>query len=183
MSDMREPQSDPEGAPRDTAESVQNRPDPTAALEALRAYRAAEAAMRRRTGKAIGISESDFLALRFVIARWQIGKVTNAKDIATYMGISTASTSGLIDRLEKGAFVERRAGQTDRRATEIIPSPTIGDDKRLGPSDTDRRVLEAAMNFSAADIDVISRFLDGMRNAVDEIGVSEKPSRRHHTDE
>ena len=77
--------------------------------------------MRRRTGKAMGISESDFLALRFVVSNFESGQVTNAKDIARYMGISTASTSGLIDRLVRGGFVGAKSERTRQTVSRGRP--------------------------------------------------------------
>jgi DNA-binding MarR family transcriptional regulator len=91
-------------------------PGTRSVLNALRAYRAAEAAMRRRRGVAMNITENDFLALRFILANDDAGHVTNAKDIAHYLGISSASTTTLIGRLVRDGYVQKRASTTDRRS-------------------------------------------------------------------
>ena len=66
-------------------EPEQPRPD-TGVLEALQVYRAAEAAMRRRTGAAMGIGENDLLALRLILDNTAAGRPTFAKDVSAYLG-------------------------------------------------------------------------------------------------
>jgi DNA-binding MarR family transcriptional regulator len=138
-------------------------------LEALRAYRAADAAMRRRTGNAMGISESDFLALRFVVANDESGRVTYAKDLARYMGISSASTSSLIDRLVRRGYVERRPSEHDHRSVEVVPVRNEQGDGAFAISDTHQQVIAAASSLSPEEMAVVTRFLNGMRGAVDAI--------------
>ncbi|GAA1441843.1 MarR family winged helix-turn-helix transcriptional regulator [Leifsonia poae] len=144
-------------------------PGTHAVLNALRAYRAAEAAMRRRKGVTMNMSENDFLALRFILANDQTGTVTNAKDIAHYLGISTASTSALIGRLVRGGYVQRRASRTDRRSVEIIPLKADDPGIRDAVGDTHSQVILAAESLSPEEMQVVTRFLDRMRSAVDEI--------------
>lgn len=143
--------------------------DAAGVLDALRSYRAAEAAMRRRRGLALNITENDFLALRFILANDDAGRVTNAKDIAHYLGISSASTSALIGRLVRDGYVQRRASATDRRLVEIIPlrlsEPTVRD--RVG--DTNEHVVLAAESLSPEELRTVTRFLQQLRAAVDGI--------------
>ncbi|MCU1404534.1 MAG: MarR family transcriptional regulator, partial [Glaciihabitans sp.] len=72
-----------------------------AVLESMRSYRAAETAMRRRTQISMGMNENDVLALRYVIMAQKDGRSIGPKELASYLGISSASTTVLIDRLEK----------------------------------------------------------------------------------
>ncbi len=82
----------------------------------LRRYRAAETAMRERTRISMGMNETDLMALRFLLREQRAGRIVRAIDIARMLNISTASTTTLIDRLEKGGHVRREAHPTDRRA-------------------------------------------------------------------
>ena len=90
-----------------------------AVLTALRDYRAAEAAMRRRTRSAMRMGETDLLAIRFLLKREGEGQTVSPKDLAAHLGISSASTTVLIDRLVRSGHVERRPHPTDRRATLV----------------------------------------------------------------
>ena len=140
-----------------------------AVLNALRAYRAAEAAMRRRKGVTMNISENDFLALRFILANDQAGRVTNAKDISHYLGISTASTTALISRLVRDGYVQKRASRSDRRSVEIVPLELTDPSIRDAVGDTHEQVILAAESLSPEEMQVVTRFLERMQSAVDGI--------------
>ncbi|MGJ4844995.1 MULTISPECIES: MarR family winged helix-turn-helix transcriptional regulator [unclassified Leifsonia] len=147
----------------------------TGVLEALQVYRAAEAAMRRRTGAAMGIGDSDLLALRYILDRRALGQVTASKDVSAYLGISSASTTALIDRLAKGGFVERRPSTVDKRSIEIVPTAAaLGD---TGPMlEAAQTQIEAATaELSPEEAATITRFLTKMRETVDRIAT--KPRR------
>src|SRR3712207_6815967 len=90
-----------------------------AVLESLREYRAAEAAMRRRTRESMGMGESDLLALRYLLRAEKEQRLVTPKDLADYLGISTASTSVLLNRLEKSGHIVRTPHPTDRRALVV----------------------------------------------------------------
>ena len=154
---------------------VPERPE-TGVLEALQVYRAAEAAMRRRTGAAMGIGDSDLLALRFILDRRAVGRVTASKDVSAYLGISSASTTALIDRLARGGFVERRPSTVDKRSIEIVPTAAaLGD---TGPMlEAAQTQIEAATaELSPEEAATITRFLTKMRETVDRISTKPRHS-------
>jgi DNA-binding MarR family transcriptional regulator len=151
-----------------THEPEAQRPD-TGVLEALQVYRAAEAAMRRRTGAAMGIGENDLLALRLVLDNTAAGRTTAAKDISAYLGVSSASTSLLIDRLVRGGFLERRPSRTDKRSTELVPTPAaLGD---TGPllAASQEQIAAATEALSPDEAETVTKFLLKMRDTVDRI--------------
>jgi len=98
-----------------------------AVLNALRRYRAAETAMRRRTRDSMGMGETDLLAVRYLLQAQRAGRIVKPKDLAAYLKISSASTTILIDRLVKSNHVRRDPHPTDRRAVlvELTPSATV----------------------------------------------------------
>ncbi|WP_025158982.1 MarR family winged helix-turn-helix transcriptional regulator [Leifsonia aquatica] len=144
------------------------RPD-TGVLEALQVYRAAEAAMRRRTGAAMGMGDNDLLALRLILDNTAAGRHTAAKDLSRYLGISSASTTALIDRLEGGGFVERRRSATDGRSITLLPTrAALGE---TGPllAAADARLAAASAELSPDEAETVTRFLTRMRETVDRI--------------
>jgi DNA-binding MarR family transcriptional regulator len=141
-------------------------------LNALRAYRAAEAAMRRRRGVAMNITENDFLALRFILANDDAGHLTRAKDISHYLGISSASTTTLIGRLVRDGYVQKRASTTDRRSIEIVPLRLAEPIIREAVGDTHELVIQAAASLSPDERRAVASFLQRLQSAVD--GIDQK---------
>ncbi|WP_348789069.1 MarR family transcriptional regulator [Leifsonia sp. NPDC080035] len=144
-------------------------PEPPGVLEALQVYRAAEAAMRRRTGAALGIGDNDLLALRLLLDNTAAGRPTALKDVGTYLGISSASTTALVDRLERGGFVKRQPSPSDGRSTVIVPTPSaIGD---TGPllAAANEELAAATADLSPDEAATVTRFLTKMRETVDRI--------------
>ncbi|MEO7018296.1 MAG: MarR family transcriptional regulator [Leifsonia sp.] len=140
-----------------------------AVLNALRAYRASEAAMRRSRGLVLKISENDFLALRFILANDDAGRVTLAKDVAHYLGISSASTTTLIGRLVQGGYVQKRASTSDRRAVEIVPLRPDEPSIRDAVGDTNELVVQAAAELNPEELRTVTSFLNRLQSAIDGI--------------
>lgn len=136
-------------------------------LNALRTYRAAEAAMRRRTRDSMRMNETDLLAIRYVMQARQAGKPLGPKDLSRLLNISTASTTALIDRLQKGGYLTRRPHPTDRRALEIIPTDNADQEVRETLGKMHRRMLETAESLSPEEAGVITRFLRNMTLALE----------------
>ncbi len=140
-----------------------------AVLNALRRYRAAEAAMRRRTRDSMGMGETDLLAVRFLLQAQRAGRMVSPKDLSAYLKISSASTTILIDRLVKSNHVRRDKHPTDRRALVITPTTETDAEVRATLGVMHRRMMSVAEGLSAEDARVVGVFLDRMRTAVDEV--------------
>ena len=70
-----------------------------ALLQAFRLYRAAEVAMRRRTREAMSMGENDLLVLRYLLRAQREGRRVSPSELTRYLGVSTASMTAIIDRL------------------------------------------------------------------------------------
>jgi DNA-binding MarR family transcriptional regulator len=146
-----------------------------AVLNALRRYRAAETAMRRRTRDTMGMGETDLLAVRYLLQAQRSGRKISPKDLAAYLGISSASTTILIDRLVKSNHVRREPHPTDRRALVITPTTETDDEVRATLGVMHRRMMSIAEGLSPADAHVVATFLEQMRSAVDQIDPAPAP--------
>jgi DNA-binding MarR family transcriptional regulator len=140
-----------------------------AVLEAMRTYRAAESAMRRRTQVSMGMGENDLLALRYVIMAQQAGRSIGPKELTSYLGISSASTTVLLDRLERSGEMRRENSPFDRRALILVPTATTDEEVRAALGDVPERMVEVASALTPEQARVVIDFLRGMREAVDEI--------------
>jgi DNA-binding MarR family transcriptional regulator len=140
-----------------------------AVLEAMRTYRAAESAMRSRTQRSMGMGENDLLALRYLLTAKQDGRSIGPKELTAYLGISSASTTVLIDRLEKAGQVRREHSPFDRRALILVPTANTPEEIRAALGDVPERMVEVANRLNSAEAKVVIDFLRNMRAAVDEI--------------
>ncbi|PPF80325.1 MarR family transcriptional regulator [Subtercola sp. Z020] len=140
-----------------------------AVLEAMRTYRAAEAAMQRRTQVAMGMGETDLLALRYLLRMHRAEHSVGPKELAAYLGISSASTTVLLDRLEKTGHLSRQPSPFDRRALIIVPTPASEEAVRRTLDGMHERMIAIASDLSPDDAQTIVSFLGGMRDAVDAI--------------
>ena len=138
-------------------------------LEALRDYRVAETAMRRRTKDSMGMGESDLLALRYLLEATRAGRPMGPRDLGARLGISSASTTTLLDRLASRGHVRRQPHPTDRRALVITVTESADADVRATLGAMHGRMLQAAEELSPEEADIVVRFLDAVRGAVDEV--------------
>lgn len=151
-------------------------------LEAMRAYRAADEAMRRRTRQAMGMGENDLLALRYVLRAEGEQRTVAPKDLASYLGISSASTTVLLDRLERSGHLCRTPSLVDRRAVLVEATPAAHTEVRATLADLHDRMLAAVDSLDDDQTAAVLVFLERMRAAVDGVArakVGQLPEARY----
>ena len=139
-------------------------------LEALRAYRAAETTMRRRTRDEMGMGETDLLALRHLLEAARAGRTVSPRDLSARLGISSASTTTLLDRLTRSGHVRREPHPTDRRALVVTATESADREVRATLAAVHERMLSAARSLTPEQAEVVVGFLHRMRDAVDDGG-------------
>ncbi|MEX5296989.1 MarR family transcriptional regulator [Kocuria sp. CPCC 205268] len=143
------------------------RPPALQVLEALRAYRTAESAMRLRTRESMGMGEKDVLALRYLLEADRAGTPMSPRDLASKLGISSASTTTLLDRLSRSGHVARRPHPTDRRALVIVATEEADCEVRSTLGAMHERMMSAARRLSAEEAATVTAFLHAMAEAVE----------------
>ncbi|WP_066522740.1 MarR family winged helix-turn-helix transcriptional regulator [Curtobacterium ammoniigenes] len=138
-------------------------------LNALRRYRAAETAMRRRTRDSMRMGETDLLAVRYLLSAQRAGRAVSPKDLAAYLKISSASTTILIDRLVKSGHVQRQPHPTDRRALIIVATSETDAEVRATLGPMHKRMMGIAESLSPTDAAIVASFLERIRDAVDAV--------------
>lgn len=96
-------------------------------MDSMLAVRAFSDAMDRMHGSLRGdmdMNATDLAALRMLVIREQRDQNVSPHDIADHLGISTASTTKLLDRLSASGHVERRPHPRDRRARVVTLTPS-----------------------------------------------------------
>ncbi|WZH37478.1 MAG: MarR family transcriptional regulator [Microbacterium enclense] len=136
-------------------------------MEALRAYRAAEMSMRRRTQASMSMGENELLVLRFLTRRARRRHDVTPIELSRYLGVSTASMTALLDRLEKTGHLERRPHPRDRRKVLVVVTAHAEDDMRHLLGAMHAQMMSATRGMTEAETVAVTAFLERMRGAVD----------------
>lgn len=92
-------------------------------MAALAGLRQAEDALTDASLKYMKLNKTDMRALHFLIVSQHADYLPKPREIAEHLGISTASTTKLLDRLEAGGHITRAIHPNDRRAQVISVTP------------------------------------------------------------
>ena len=122
-----------------------------------REFTAAVVLFHEAVGRALGLGAADRKCLD-VLDR--LGPVS-AGQIARETGLTTGAITGMIDRLERAGYVERRPNPDDRRGVLVALRPDTPRDEVLpaifGPLGRD--MTELATKFSLDELAAIGRYL------------------------
>lgn len=128
-------------------------------LEGLRKWRESEHRQSEASRRYMKLGETDMRALRFIIATGNQGRTVTPGAIAAHLGISSASTTKMLDRLARDGHVRRLPHRTDRRSLVIeVTEETRRVALRL-VGRTHARRFEAAARLSPAEREIVTRFL------------------------
>ena len=135
-------------------------------MGALGSLREAEQRLSLASRRYMQLNETDMRALHYLIVCANRGLVATPSGIAHHLGVSTAATTKLLDRLERGGHIRRAPHPTDRRALAI----TITDETRNAAMETVGRQqakrFYAAARLTPAERDIVIRFLTDMTEEI-----------------
>lgn len=137
-------------------------PYPDGEREMLRAVRdlvAADRLMRRDMGRRMGLGETDMRAVRHVMAAASLGLLTTPHDLADHLGVTTAATTTLLDRLGTTGHLERIPHPTDRRSKVVVATAHAYAEARAHLTSTHDRMRAAAARVPAASRPAFVAFL------------------------
>lgn len=143
-----------------------------ALMAALGELREAEDRLSEASLKYMKLNRTDMRALHYLIVASHTGEIVTPGALSAHLRISTASTTKMLDRLERGGHIVRSSHPSDRRALVI----TITDETRAAAMDTVGR--QQAKRFGAAarlepeERDTVIRFLRDMASELDITGLS-----------
>lgn len=140
-----------------------------AVLQAFRLYRAAEAAMRRRTRDSMSMGENELLVLRYLLRDPK--RQVRPGELTRYLGLSTASTTAILDRLERSGHITRSANPDDRRSVFIAVTPRADAEVRQTLGNMHDRMLAAVIDMTPDESAAVVAFLRRMSDAVDGVAV------------
>ncbi|MGN7861148.1 MarR family winged helix-turn-helix transcriptional regulator [Microbacterium sp. 22303] len=128
-------------------------------MAALRAWHGAAERMSAASRRYMNLNQNDMRAVRFLIAAENAGQVATARAVADHLGISTAATTKMLDRLERGGHIIRRPHPADRRSIVLQVTPSTRQAAREGVGRLHARRFDVAARMSSADRRVVTGFL------------------------
>ena len=137
-----------------------------ALMAALGALREAEQLLSDASLRYMKLNQTDMRALHYLIVSANRGAIATPGAIAAHLKISTASTTKLLDRLERAGHIARESHPTDRRALAIsITSQTqTAAMNTVGRQQAKR--FHSAARLNPAEREVVIRFLQDMTSAL-----------------
>ncbi len=128
-------------------------------LTAIREWREAEQRLNLESRTRMKLNETDMRALRYIIAAMNAGVPVTAGALSDHLHISTASTTKLLDRLERAGHIARRPHPTDRRAVTVEITPETHRQVRRTMGLQHARRFEVAKALTPAEREVVTWFL------------------------
>lgn len=135
-------------------------------MQALGGLRDAEQKLSEASLRYMKLNQTDMRALHFLIALENSGATATPGAIAAHLGISTASTTKLLDRLERGGHVTRSPHPSDRRALAIAITPQTRRSAIETVGRQHARRFIAAARLSSEEREVVRRFLVDMTTEI-----------------
>ncbi|WP_127475737.1 MarR family winged helix-turn-helix transcriptional regulator [Microbacterium sulfonylureivorans] len=143
-------------------------PDADATVPAARAVerlRLAEARLARRRQTECGPSETARAAMRYILERSDAGRDATPTEIAEHLGLSTASVTGILQRLRGGGLITFARNPDDGRSKRVVPVDRSTDLDDVDPLTAKIRGFAEAL--TAREAEHVARFLEAVTEAVD----------------
>jgi DNA-binding MarR family transcriptional regulator len=117
---------------------------------------------------------TDVRAIVLIMDAARKGGGLRPADLSDQLGLSTASVTALLDRLERNGHIERKRHPTDRRGVTIVPHASI---LRLGGAyfgGLQRRMVEALAGFTEDEVLAAKQILESLLAVIDGGGDSSR---------
>ena len=140
-------------------------------MYALAHLRAAEQRVSDASQAYMRLSAQDMRALHYLIVAGHRGELATPSMLAAHLQISAASTTKLLNRLEKGGHIVRHVHPQDRRAfaIEVTPETAASAKNTVGRQHAGR--FAAAARLTGTEREAVIRFLDDMAEGMSLQGV------------
>lgn len=131
-------------------------------MQSLRGWHETQRRMSEASRRYMKLNETDMRAIRYLVAARNQGEIATPGALSAYLGISSASTTKMLDRLEHGGHIVRSPHPTDRRALAITVTDTTRVAARESVGRLHARRFAAAAALSPDEREIVIRFLDAL---------------------
>ena len=104
----------------------------------------------------LGINGTDMECLGFLLSK----RISTPTELARYTGLSSGAATAMLDRLEKGGFIERRPNPDDRRGTLIVLVKSGAEKVAPWFAPVGKAQEKLISNCSEEDLQLISGFFE-----------------------
>lgn len=124
-------------------------------IKAMGEYNSAVALLRNATARNLGINTVDMECLNFLTLKGG----STPTEVARHTGLTTGSTTAMLDRLEKAGYLVRMPNPADRRGVLLKVSDSLR--STLLESMTDLRNVQNKLieNYSDKELELIANYL------------------------
>lgn len=136
-------------------------------MDAMFRWREAEKRVTEASRRYMRLGDNDMRALRLAIVMADRNEHVTARDIARHLGISSASTTKLLDRLEAGGHIRRTPHPTDRRALAILVDPGTRAAAEATVGREHARRFRVAAALAPEEREIVIRFLDQLSDTTE----------------
>lgn len=143
----------------------------TGSLRALREAIERGGRLRHVLARRAGLSESDLVAMEHLM-RGPHGP----GELARILDVTTAASTGLVDRLVQRGHVRRRPHELDRRRTQVEVTPSGREEVLAQLLPMFRELDQLDRSFSAEERAVVERYLLGVIEAFEHLEAQPPPS-------
>lgn len=139
-------------------------------LDALRKYREADVAMNERARSASSMTDNEMRIVQFLLTEEAEGHSVTPTNLARHLGVTSASMTALLDRLERAGAIERVRHPSDRRSL-IITATKLAEETVGAPIVAFKTATKRiAADLSDTERDAVVSFLEDLTAAVDASG-------------
>jgi DNA-binding MarR family transcriptional regulator len=140
-------------------------------VSAYHRFRRADADLHARVRAVTGMSENELRVLQYLLASKAEGHDVMPTELTRQLGITSASTTALLDRLERSGALERVNNPSDRRSVLIAPTPAAETILVSTLDEYERRLEALSRGLDADERAAVSAFLDSLADAAAEIAL------------
>lgn len=139
-------------------------------LDALRVYREADAAMNARARAASSMTENEMRIIQFLLSSAREQTAVTPTSLSRHLGVTSASMTALLDRLERAGAIERVRHPSDRRSLLITATARAEETVGAPVVAFQEATRQIASELSDDDRRVVMDFLTRLTGAVDQAG-------------
>lgn len=143
-------------------------------LEALARFRTSDTQMHQRVRATASLGENELRILDFLLREHRDARVVKPSEISRHLSISSASTTALLDRLERQGSVQRVNHPTDRRSILIEPTPKAEQEVADLVDAFEEQAAEVADSLGPEGRAAVIAFLTSVADAAEHIGTAER---------
>lgn len=139
-----------------------------ALVRALREYAEVAERVVERSGAAHGLHRTDMRTLSILMRRQAEGLTTTPSDLSRILGISSASTTALVDRMVGHGHAQRERSERDRRSVSIIHTDSAAVEGRTVFTPIARHTMNWMTGFSTEELETAVRVLSAATRAMED---------------